>query len=156
MNGDNMDNVRHEARRTIRTKRWEYSKDNINEIETNSKNKNIRDLYRGTNKFKGYQPRSNFIKDENGNLLADSHSILNRWKNYFCQLLNVHGVNDVKQTEIHAAELLEPEPGFFKVEIATEKLKMYKSPGTEQILAEFMQAEGNTLCSEIHNLLFLE
>jgi hypothetical protein len=33
---------------------------------------NIRDLYRGINKFKrGYQPRSNIVKDENGNLLAD-------------------------------------------------------------------------------------
>jgi hypothetical protein len=30
------------------------------------------------------------VKDENGDLLADSHIILNRWKNYFSQLLNVH------------------------------------------------------------------
>jgi hypothetical protein len=36
------------------------------------------------------------VKAENGDLLADSHSILNRWKNYFYQLLNVHGVNDVR------------------------------------------------------------
>jgi hypothetical protein len=44
----------------------------------NSKNK-IRDLYRGINEFKrGYQPRSNLVKDENGDLLADSNTILNR------------------------------------------------------------------------------
>jgi len=36
------------------------------------------------------------VKDENGNLLADSHSILNRWKNYFCQLLNAHSINDAR------------------------------------------------------------
>jgi hypothetical protein len=43
----------------------------------NSKNKNIRDLYRGINDFKkGYQPRSNLVKDENGDLLADSHNNL--------------------------------------------------------------------------------
>jgi hypothetical protein len=42
-----------------------------------SKNKNIRDLYRGINEFKrGYQPRSNLVKDENGDLLADSNTIL--------------------------------------------------------------------------------
>jgi hypothetical protein len=59
-------------------------------------------LYRGINEFKkGYQPRAKMVKAENGDLLADSHSVLNRWKNYFCQLLNVHGVNDVRQTEIH-------------------------------------------------------
>jgi hypothetical protein len=58
-------------------------KNQINELETNSKNKNIRDLYRGRNKFKkGYQPRTNMVKQD-GDLLADSHSILNRWKNYF-------------------------------------------------------------------------
>jgi hypothetical protein len=50
----------------------------------NSKNKNIRDLYRGTNGFRrGYQPRNNLRKDENGDLLVDSHNILNRWKNYY-------------------------------------------------------------------------
>jgi hypothetical protein len=40
-------------------------------------------------------------KDENGDLLADSHNILNRGKNYFYQLLNVHGVNDVMQTNAY-------------------------------------------------------
>jgi hypothetical protein len=74
-------------------KKREYLKNKINELETDSKNKNIRDLYRGVNEFKkGYQPRTNMVKEENGDLLADSHSILNRWKNYFCQLLNVRGV----------------------------------------------------------------
>jgi hypothetical protein len=58
--------------------------DKISELATNNKNKNIRDLYRGINEFmKGYQPRTNLVKDENGDLLADSYTILNRWKNYF-------------------------------------------------------------------------
>jgi hypothetical protein len=48
------------------------------------------------------------VKEENSDLLADAHSILNRQKNYFCQLLNVHGVNEVRQTEIHTAEPLVP------------------------------------------------
>jgi hypothetical protein len=34
-----------------------------------------------------YQLRSSLVKDEIGNLLADSHSIWNRQKNYFCQLI---------------------------------------------------------------------
>jgi hypothetical protein len=62
-------------------------------------------LFRGINEFKkDYQPRNNLMKDENCDLLADSHNILNRWKNYFSQLLNVHNVSDVKQTEVHTAE----------------------------------------------------
>jgi hypothetical protein len=75
------------------------------------------------------------------------------WKNYFCQLLNVHGVNDVRQTEIHTAEQLVHEPSSFAVEIAIGKLKGYKSPGIDQILAELIQAGGLTLRSEIHKLI---
>jgi hypothetical protein len=44
------------------------------------------------------------VKDENGDLPADSHNILNRWKNYFSQLLNVHRVSDVSQIEIHTVD----------------------------------------------------
>jgi hypothetical protein len=50
---------------------------------------------------------------------------VNRWKNYFCQLLNVHGFNDIRQTEIHTAEPLVPEPSSFEVEIAVENFKRY-------------------------------
>ena len=37
------------------------------------------------------------IKDEKGDLVADSHSIVARWRNYFSQLFNMHGVKDVGQ-----------------------------------------------------------
>jgi hypothetical protein len=143
VNGDNMDNVRREACKTFRTKKREYLKNKINGLETNNKNKNIRDLYRGINEFKkGYQPRTNMIKEENGDLFADSNSILNRWKNYFCQLLNVHGVNDVRQTKVHTAEPLVSERSSSEVEIAIEKFKKYKSSGIDQIPAELIEAGG--------------
>jgi hypothetical protein len=62
----------------------------------NSKNKNIRELYRRINDIKkDHQPKRDLVKDENGDFLEDSQNILNRWKNYFSQLLNVHRVNDV-------------------------------------------------------------
>jgi len=50
------------------------------------------------------------VKDEKGDLVTDSHSIVARWRNYFTQLFNVHGVKDVRQAEIHTAEPLVPEP----------------------------------------------
>jgi len=79
-------------------------------------------LYRGINDFqKGYQPRTNIVKDEKGHLITDSHSILARWRNHFSQLLNVHGVNNVKQTEIQKGEPLVPEPSAFEVELEAKK-----------------------------------
>jgi hypothetical protein len=52
VNEDHLSNVRREASRHFRNKKREYLKDRINEIELNSKNKNIRDLYRGITEFK--------------------------------------------------------------------------------------------------------
>jgi len=70
--------------------------------------------------------------------------------------LNVHGVNDVRQVEIHTAEPHVPEPCAFEVELAIEKLKSLKSPGIDQIPAEFITAGCRTIRCEIHKLfLFL-
>jgi hypothetical protein len=88
--------------------------------------------------------------DENVDLLADSQNILNRWKNYFSQLLNVHRVSDVRQIQIHTAEPLVPDSCPFDIEIAIAKLKKYKSPGSDKIPAELIQAGGETLRSELH------
>jgi hypothetical protein len=122
-NEDNLSNAQQEASRHLRKKKIEYLKDRINELESNSKNKNIRDLYRGINEFKkGYQPRTNLVKDERGDLLADSHKILNRWKNYFCQLLNIHGAGGVRQTEMQTAKTSVPQPNASEVEVAIMKL----------------------------------
>jgi hypothetical protein len=69
INGDNLNNTRRET-----------------SSQQVSKNKNIRDLYRGIKDFKrGHQPRSNLVKDGNGDLLVDSHNIVNKWKNYYSQ-----------------------------------------------------------------------
>jgi hypothetical protein len=90
------------------------------------------------------------VNDVNGNLLADSYNILNKWKNCFCQLLNVHNVSDVRQIEVHRAELVVPGPSRLEVEIA--KLKKYKSLGSDQIPAELIQA--GLLCYPNSLILF--
>jgi hypothetical protein len=88
----------------------------------------------------GYQPRTNIVKDEKGDLVADSRNILARWRKYFYQLLNVHGVNYVRQAEIYTAEPLVTEPSASEVELAIEKLKSHIYPGIDQIPAELIKA----------------
>jgi hypothetical protein len=150
-NEDNLIDVRREASRHFRHKKREYLKDKINELESNSKNKNM-----GINEFKkGYQPGTNLVKDERGDLVADPHKILNRWKNYFCQLLIVHGAGGVRQTEMHTAEPSVPEPSVSEVEVAIGKLKSYRSPGGDQIPTQLIQVGREILRSEIHKLIRL-
>ena len=89
-NVDNLNNVRHDASRHFRNRKKSYLKAKIEELETNSNIKNIRDLYRGINDFKkGYHSRTTIVKDDKGDLVADSHSTVAKWRNYFSQILNV-------------------------------------------------------------------
>jgi uncharacterized protein len=126
-------------------------RDKINWIKKGKKNKNNRDLYRHANEFnKAYQPRINFVKDNNGDLLAISHNISKSRKKCFYHLLNVRGVYDVRQTEMNATEPLVPASGCFEVKFAIEKPKRHKSPGTGQIPSELIQAWSNILRSVIH------
>jgi hypothetical protein len=67
--------------------------------------------------------------------------------------LNVHGVSDVRQAEIHTAEPLVPEPSALEVELTIEKLKSHKSPGIDQIPSELIKARGRTICYAIHKLV---
>ena len=66
----------------FRNKKKAYLKDKIEELETNNNINNVRDMYRGINDMKkGYQLRTTIVKDENGDKVADSHSIMARWRN---------------------------------------------------------------------------
>jgi hypothetical protein len=65
----------------------------------------------------------------------------------------VYNVKDVRQIEVHTAEPLVPSPSRLEVEIAIAKFKKYKSPGSDQIQAELIQAGGKILLSEIHKLI---
>jgi len=151
---DNPNNVRCEVSRHFRNKKKAYPRAKIEELVTNSKIQNIRDLYRGIKDFKkGYQPRCNIVKDDKGDLVADSHSIVARWRNYFSKPFNVDGVKDVGQTEIHTPKPLVPDPSASEVELAINKLKSHKSPGTDQITAELIKVGGRIMRLEIHKLI---
>jgi hypothetical protein len=82
---DNLNTIRREDSRNFRNKKRQYMNDRINELAMISKNKNIRDLYRGINEFKrGYHPRNRLVKDENGDLLADEtdgHTVMTECSN---------------------------------------------------------------------------
>jgi hypothetical protein len=81
INGYNVNYIRRLASRYFTSKKREYQRDKIDELATNSKNKNIRELYRRINEYKKCcQPRSNLVKDGNVDLLVDSHNFMNRWK----------------------------------------------------------------------------
>jgi hypothetical protein len=108
VNEDNQCDVWQEASIHLRNKKSEYLKDKMNKLESNSKNTNIRELYRGVHEFKtGYQPTTNLAKNERGDPLADPHK------------------GDVTQTEKHTAKPPVPEPSASEADVATGKLNSF-------------------------------
>jgi hypothetical protein len=69
--------------------------------------------------------------------------------------LNLHRVNDVRQTEIHTAEPLVPQPNSSEDEIAIEKLKRYKLSGIDRIITEMIEAEREHYFMRSTNILIL-
>jgi hypothetical protein len=58
-------------------------------------------------------------------------------------------INDVRQTEIHTAKPLIPEPSLLRLRLLLESWKgMW--PGTDQFLVELIQAGGSIFCSDIY------
>ena len=75
-------------------------------------------MYGGTSDFqKGYQSRTDIVKYGKGDQISVTHGVVGRWRNHFSQLLNVHGLNDVRQTEIYTSRPLVPKPSVIEVQI---------------------------------------
>ena len=102
--------------------------------EENSKNKNIREMYKGINEFmKGYQPHTYVIKTDDGTIVADTASISSRWEQFFGNLLNVNQSSSPEGSEIYTVEPDIPEPSLVEVELVTENLKKHTAPGVDNI-----------------------
>jgi hypothetical protein len=86
-------------------------------------------------------------------LVTDRHNILAGWRNHFAQLLDVHGVSNVRPTEIRKVGPQLPESSAIEVKMCIEKLKRHKSPGIDQIRTELNKAAGRTIRSDIHKLI---
>ena len=65
---------------------------------------------------------TNTVMDKKGDLVTDSHCILARYRKHFSQLLNIHGVNDVKQLQKQTGEPLVPKLSAFEVQMAIGRL----------------------------------
>ena len=142
------------GQQTFQSQKKEYLRAKFDELETKIKTKNIRDFYKDIRDFQNcYQSRTNILKNEKGDLVADCHNILVRWREHFSQLLND---NDVRLTETYTSKSLVCEPSALEFEMVIRKIKRHKSPGIGQIPAKLIKAGDRIISSEIHNLIKLQ
>jgi hypothetical protein len=87
--------------------------------------------------------------------LSEHQDILQRWKQYFCDL---QSLND-PQPEIDAENITYnneeevPPPTYYEVTQVIEKLKTHKAAGSDNISAELIKAGGTVLKQRIHKLI---
>ena len=111
-------------------------------------------MYRGINDFKkDYQLRTNGVKDAEGDLFTNYHSISARCRIHLSQLFNVHVVSNVRQTEIRTAEPLVNEFSAFEFGMLIENIKRHKSQITVPMPAGLIKAGGATIRSEIRKFI---
>ncbi|CAF1118390.1 unnamed protein product, partial [Didymodactylos carnosus] len=90
------------------------------------------------------------IKDRNGSLILNSSDRLERWREYFSELLNVPSTVDqqlideiqVKTLTKEEVERQNANPTVEEVRRAVKQMKSRKAPGSDEVTADLLKAGG--------------
>ncbi|PNF42710.1 hypothetical protein B7P43_G14181 [Cryptotermes secundus] len=139
--------VRRKEKRLHKKKKREYDKQELIELEHLRSSNEIRAFYQKLNKSrKDFQPRSTLCRDKEGTILSSDEAILERWAQYFEELLNSNASEQVEGMTIDwnqgNFEAEEPVLTIKEVEQAIKKLKNKKAPGMDLITAELVKFAG--------------
>ncbi|KAL4103878.1 hypothetical protein QTP88_019213 [Uroleucon formosanum] len=105
---------------------------------------------------KGFKKQEKLLKNCDGMLITDPNDILDKWKDYFENLLNCNEPIDTfnwTDVEPNKSEYLPPS----RIEIGEQikRLKNHKTPGEVGIQAEILKNVDEEATSNIHNLVEL-
>jgi sorting nexin-29 len=80
-------------------------------------------------------------KDKDGNILSERKQILERWQQYFKELLNpeIERINNIEMHENLINNMEQDEPAYEEISKAIKNLKSNKAAGPDDILPEFIK-----------------
>ena len=80
---------RREAAKLYRQKKCRFDTQEVQELEILRDKNQTRKFYKGVSKRRtGFAPSTSFCNVKEGNLITDKGGVLNRWKEFFSELLN--------------------------------------------------------------------
>jgi hypothetical protein len=62
--------------------------DQLQQLEQSHHNEQIREFYKIVNNVKGFKTNTTMIRNAKGEIISGKQEVLNRWKEYFTELLN--------------------------------------------------------------------
>ncbi|CAM4769447.1 unnamed protein product [Rotaria magnacalcarata] len=100
------------------------------------------------------------IQDKNGKLLVNSTDQLERWREYFCELFNIHStvgsdvINEIQITTPSrpGLERQNAQPSIEEVERALNQMKSRKSPGSDEVTADIIKAGSEPVLNWLHEI----
>ena len=104
---------------------------------------------------KGNREETKTIKDKNGELLIAVEDIEDRWREYFEDLLNVAGREEIiKEQDVESETDTHEEDEITEEEVIKElkKMKNGKSPGIDGLTADLLKEGGGEVITEITTL----
>ncbi|KAI5717474.1 hypothetical protein M8J77_006391 [Diaphorina citri] len=145
---------RRETKKLLRRKKRQAEKESLEELEKYRRTNNSREFFQQLKRTqKGNRTQEETIKDKNGQILYESGEIVNRWKEYFQDLLNIVHQDNEEDTVIQTAEMEDIPPSRGEVANAIRKLKNNKAAGCDTIPSELIKKGGLKLEEEVTDLI---
>ncbi|XP_068231943.1 uncharacterized protein [Palaemon carinicauda] len=144
------------ATSTNRRKKREKVGEELREIEENRAHGKRRKQFQEINRMgNGFQPRMNFIRNKEGNIIIGKEDIQRRWKEYFKELFNrppPHNPVDEMEMEGNIDDVEAPTQE--EITDAIRKRKNNKAAGIDNIAAELIKYGGQALHDKIISLMY--
>jgi L-rhamnose mutarotase len=145
------------VKKSARQDKEQWIDEQCEEVEKGLKIGNTRKAYSLMKMLsRKFVPRLNVIRSQEGTVLQSKDEIKQRWTQYCSNLYKDHGggdevVKELEEITPHNDE--DPQDILYsEVEEAIRTLKRNKSPGSDGITAEMLQAGGEQLVRHIHKL----
>jgi hypothetical protein len=111
----------------------------------------VRNFSKTITQYKMFNSSLKTIKNRHGIILMEPKEKADRWKEYFTELLNADILDNSKRRKnLYGAESMVSEVTQEEIYEAIKDLKNWKSPGSDEIPAEFIKYGGK----KMQNLLF--
>jgi hypothetical protein len=146
---------RTEANKVCREKKGIWINNKIKQIEETSNKNETRKFFKEAQFFNKQQlVLPIFCKHKIGNMLSEHGDILQRWKQYFCDLQSTNaGFKELIPENTILNNIEVPPPTYYEVSQVIKKLRAHKAAGSDNIPAEVIKQGGTELNRRKHKLI---